>query len=112
MSVCPSHAPVLVFVRMHMCYAQVSLCQMYCQTWMNVKSLKFAPIPVGEGTNEKCFTWVWFFLDNGKITIRHVWSQVEKVDKVWVIFANERESACKVNSNFSCMIRIEKNVTR
>ncbi len=66
-------------------------------------------IPVAERTNQKFFFWARFFLDNSKITIRHVWS---KVNKVRVIFANERESACKVNLNFSLMIRIKKNVTR
>ncbi len=88
--------------------AQVSLCQMYCRTWMNVTFLKFVPILVGERTNQKFFIWARFFFDNSKITIRHVRSQV---DKVRIIFANNREWACKVNSNFSRMIWIEKNVT-
>ncbi len=68
--------------------APVPLCRICSRTWTNVKSLKFAPIPVGERTNEIFFNWARFFLDNSKITIRHVWSQVNKVR---VIFANEHE---------------------
>ncbi len=65
------------------------------------KKFEIPPIPVGERTNQTFFIWARFFLDNSKTTIRHVWSQV---DKVRVIFANERKSACKVNSNFLLMI--------
>ncbi len=50
----------------------------------------------------KFFIWARFFLDNSKIIVRHVWSQL---DKVRFIFVNEHESACEVNSNFSSMVR-------
>ncbi len=32
-------------------YAQVLLCQIYCQTWTNVNILKSGPILVGKRTN-------------------------------------------------------------
>ncbi len=60
-------------------------------------------------TNQKYFIWTRFFLDNSKITITQVPRQLKKVR---FIFANEHESACDVNLNFSSMIRIKKNITR
>ncbi len=47
----------------------------------------------GEHKSCKFFIWAWFFLDNSKITVRHIRSQLEKV---WFIYANEHESACEV----------------
>ncbi len=60
------------------------------------------------GKDESCtfFIWAQFFLDNSKIKIRHVRSQVNKVQLLWVRWA------CEVNSNFSRMIRIKKIITR
>ncbi len=78
----------------------VPLCRIWSRMWTNVKSLKFAPIPVGGSMNQKFFTWTRFFLDNSKIIIRHVRGQL---DKVRFLFTNEYESACEVNSNFSSM---------
>ncbi len=43
--------------------APVPLCRICSRTWTNVKSLKFAPIPVGGSTNQKFFIWTRFFLE-------------------------------------------------
>ncbi len=59
-------------------YTQVSLSRMYCRMWTNVIILKCTQILV-EGTNHNFFIWAQFFLNNNKIKIRHVWSQVDKL---------------------------------
>ncbi len=43
----------------------------------------------GEHESCKFFIWAWFFLDNSKIKIRHVWSQVDKVRLYLQLTMNE-----------------------
>ncbi len=103
MSIC-----ICLYIYMHVClFAQVSLCRIYCRMWPNVKFWNLCKFLLAK---ERILTFLfeaWLFLDNNQIKIWNVRSQV---DKVWVIFVNDREWACKVNSNFSRMIRIKKIV--
>ncbi len=56
----------------------------------------------GEHESCKFFIWARLFLDNSKITVRHVRSQLEKVR---FIYANEHKSACKVTRTSRIWVR-------
>ncbi len=56
----------------------------------------------GEHESCKFFIWARFFLDNSKITVIHIRSQLEKVQ---FIYANEQESACEVTRTSRVWVR-------
>ncbi len=71
----------LFILRPFICvYAPVPLCRIYSWTRTNVRNFQIhANSCWGKDESCKFFIWAWFFLDNSKIKMRHVRSQVDKV---------------------------------